>query len=120
MRCRSGRRTTLVNMGSGRSPEPAGELEFSDAPNYEMPLDADGDNVYEVTVQATDTSDDTGTLDVAVTVTDAEDDGMVGKYDMDWDKLIDKDEAADSVADYFSELITKEEVLEVVNQYIAG
>ena len=98
----------------------AGELEFRDAPDYETPLDADEDNVYELTIQATDSSDNTGRLDVAVTVTDAEDDGMVGKYDMDGDKLIDKDEAVAAVADYFSDLITKEEVLEVVNQYFTG
>ena len=45
---------------------------------------------------------------------------MVGKYDMNGDKLIDKDEAVAAVSDYFSGLITKEEVLEVVNQYFAG
>ena len=98
----------------------AGVLAFSESPDYEAPLDADEDNVYAVTIQATDASDITGTLDVAITVTDAEADGMVGKYDMNGDKLIDKDEAIVAVSDYFSGLITKEEVLEVVNHYFAG
>ena len=98
----------------------AGELAFSDAPDFEAPLDTDEDNVYSVTIQATDASDIMGTMDVAITVTDAEADGMVGKYDMNGDKLIDKDEAIVAVSDYFSGLITKEEVLEVVNQYFAG
>ena len=98
----------------------AGELAFSDAPDFEAPLDTDEDNVYSVTIQATDASDIMGTMDVAITVTDADGDGMVGKYDINGDKLIDKDEAIVAVSDYFSGLITKEEVLEVVNHYFAG
>ena len=98
----------------------AGVLAFSDPPDYEAPLNADEDYVYAVTLQATDASDITGTLDVTITVTDTDDDGMVGKYDMDGDKLIDKDEAIVAVSDHFSDVITKEEVLEVVNNYFAG
>ena len=51
----------------------AGDLRFGAAPDYEMPADADGDNVYEVTVTAT-SGFGTRTSDVAqsllVTVTD--------------------------------------------------
>ena len=47
----------------------AGELAFATPPDYENPADADADNVYRVTVEATDGAQ-TGTLDVAVTVTD--------------------------------------------------
>ena len=44
-----------------------GVLSFTVVPDFEFPSDADGDNVYEVTVEASDGST-TGTLDVEVTV----------------------------------------------------
>ena len=47
----------------------AGELAFTAAPDYEAPADADTDNVYQVTVEATDGTNN-ATLDVTVTVTD--------------------------------------------------
>ena len=48
-----------------------GDLEFLSAPDFEAPTDADPDNVYELTVEASDGSADnaTGTLEVTVTVT---------------------------------------------------
>ncbi len=46
-----------------------GVLSFATAPDYESPGDADSDNVYEVTVEASDGSI-AGTLNVEVTVTD--------------------------------------------------
>ena len=54
----------------------AGALSFSSQPNYELPADADTDNVYEVTLQAT-VGDITDTYDVVVTVTNAEEAGTV-------------------------------------------
>ena len=42
------------------------------APDYEKPGDANEDNVYEVTVEATDAVGYTGTKDVKVTVTNVE------------------------------------------------
>jgi Ca2+-binding RTX toxin-like protein len=48
----------------------AGELTFAAAPNFEAPGDAGADNVYNVTVVATDAAGLTDTHDVAVTVTD--------------------------------------------------
>ena len=54
-----------------------GELKFKAKPNYEMPGDADKDNVYEVTITATDTTDNIGTRDVKVTVTNGEEGGTV-------------------------------------------
>ena len=47
----------------------SGALTFSSAPDYESPSDADKDNVYEVTVNASEGAN-TATLDVTVTVTD--------------------------------------------------
>ena len=46
-----------------------GALAFAGPPDYESPTDDDGDNVYDITVQARDDALNTGTLDVAVTVT---------------------------------------------------
>ena len=47
-----------------------GALAFAGPPDYESPTDSGSDNVYEVTVQARDDALNTGTLEVAVTVTD--------------------------------------------------
>ena len=47
----------------------SGVLSFSAAPDYENAADADTDNVYEVTVNASDGTN-SGSLDVTVTVTD--------------------------------------------------
>ena len=47
------------------------------APDYEKPGDANKDNVYEVTVEATDAVGNTGTKDVKVTVTNADEPGTV-------------------------------------------
>ena len=48
-----------------------GEFSFDEnnAPDFELPGDAGGDNVYNVTVQATDDDANTANLDVTVTVT---------------------------------------------------
>ena len=62
----------------GRCPEPTGatftitetgQLQFANTPNYERPADSGGNNVYNVTVRASDGSL-TGTKDVTATVTD--------------------------------------------------
>ena len=53
-----------------------GELKFKAKPDYEMPTDADKDNVYEVTVQASD-GKLTGMQKVMVSVTNAEEEGVV-------------------------------------------
>ena len=47
-----------------------GVLSFAQRPNFEMPADDDGDNVYNVTVRARDTASNTRELEVIVTVTD--------------------------------------------------
>ena len=46
-----------------------GELTFRSSPDYESAADSDGDNAYEVTVNASDGTN-TATLDVTITVTD--------------------------------------------------
>ena len=55
----------------------AGALTFKKQPDYEKPGDADGDNVYEITVRATDGDSRTGTRDVTVEVTNFDEEGTV-------------------------------------------
>ena len=64
--------------------ESDGALVFKDAPNYEMPADAGGNNVYNVIVVATDDGVDadgenemTAMREVVITVTNVEEDGTV-------------------------------------------
>jgi Ca2+-binding RTX toxin-like protein len=45
-----------------------GALSFVTAPNFELPTDADGNKVYDVTVQVSDGNGDTDTQAIAVTV----------------------------------------------------
>ena len=45
-----------------------GELSFASAPDYDTPLDAGSDNIYEVTLQATDGAGNVGSLAVSVKV----------------------------------------------------
>ena len=45
------------------------ELSFSSSPNHEQPADSDSDNVYEITVVASDGSNE-GVLDVTATITE--------------------------------------------------
>ena len=56
-----------------------GALTFAASPNFEAPGSADGDNVYEVTVKASDTSTPpkSTSVDVTVEVTNVEEAGMV-------------------------------------------
>ena len=46
----------------------AGVLVFNNPPDYEQPSDSDGNNVYEVTVEAADVEANTASLEVTVTV----------------------------------------------------
>ena len=45
-----------------------GVLTFRNVPNYEVPEDLDGDNVYEVTVEVTDETNNVAQLEVTVAV----------------------------------------------------
>ncbi len=58
--------------------ETTGQLSFkSPSPNFESPGDADEDNVYEVTVVASDPAGNSDKLDVLVTVTNAAETGNI-------------------------------------------
>ena len=52
-------------------------LAFEKSPNFEKPIDANKDNVYMVTVVATDKKKLTATRDVVITVTNADDTGVI-------------------------------------------
>ena len=54
-----------------------GLLAFKAAPDYEMPGDANSDNVYEIMVVATDNEGETGMMSVTVKVTNINEDGNV-------------------------------------------
>ena len=56
--------------GSAFTMDARGALAFANAPDFDAPRDADGDNVYQVTVQARDAALNPASLDVTVTVTD--------------------------------------------------
>ena len=57
----------------------SGALTFkeSESPDFESPTDSGGNNVYNVTVTVADNDDQTDSRDVAVTVTNVEEDGTV-------------------------------------------
>ena len=59
------------------SDDTRGALTFKASPNYEMPADADGDNVYEVTVSATDADSNRGEESVEVKVANVDEAGTV-------------------------------------------
>ena len=53
------------------------ELAFKAVPDFEMPADAGGNNVYNITVTATDSDGQTDRKNVTVTVTNVGEEGMV-------------------------------------------
>ena len=67
---------TLEGADAGDFTIPGGMLRFMSSPNYEMPMDADTNNVYMVTVKASD-STNMDTKAVTVTVTNEEEAGTV-------------------------------------------
>ena len=100
-----------------------GMLRFRSSPDYEVPADADSDNVYMVTVRASEGTD-MDTLEVTVTVTE-EDDAVVvldllDRYDNDDSGHIDLGEAVQAVRDYQSGDITLAEAVQVIRLYQAG
>lgn len=56
--------SATVNLNSS-----TGNLAFKTAPNFEVPTDANTDNVYQITVRATDTAGNYAELAISITVT---------------------------------------------------
>ena len=102
----------------------AGVLTFNESPDYEMSADADTDNTYMVTVEASDGTN-MASHEVTVTVTDvsemAPEMSLLEMYDENDNNRIDKNEVLAGVEDYiFRQTITREQVLELVELYIFG
>ena len=57
-------------LGSGNSVNESVSLQFDQTPDYENPDDADEDNVYNVTIEVTNTDQILGSLYIPVTVDD--------------------------------------------------
>ena len=102
----------------------AGELTFVSAPNFETPESADGDNVYELTVEADDGTYE-ASRDVRITVTDVDetsaDDALVGRYDANNDGEIEKSEVITAINDYLdggANAPTKPDVIRLINLYL--
>ena len=112
-----------------------GELTFMSSPDWESPADADTDNVYMVTVAATDGTT-TGTVSVTVTVTnmDEETTNGNGNGNGEFDPLsydgadkggnengvIDRPEVITAIRDYFDDQITQDDVTAVIRAYFAS
>ena len=103
-----------------------GVLRFASPPDYDMAGDANGDNRYQVTVEASDGTT-TSTKNVVVTVTnDPSDDTTPGQfdpwsYDTNRNQMIEKSEMITAVNDYlFNNRITKAQMIQVINLYLFG
>lgn len=71
---------SLCNDETAACPDPADatvQLRFKEAPNFESPADSGANNVYNVTVVATDSKDMQTSREVTVEVTDVHEDGIV-------------------------------------------
>ena len=62
-------------------------LVFRNQPDYENPTDADGDNVYKVTVVTFDGHDGSGEFDVCIAVTNIDESGKITLRDEDGNEL---------------------------------
>ena len=106
-------------------------LSFRAAPDYENPTDANGDNIYEVTVRASD-----GTMSaermVKVTIVNANEalmmitseagEGMslLDRYDSNNDGGIDLDEINDAIDDFFADRLTPDEMNELIDLFFGS
>ena len=98
----------------------SGELTFNTSPDYEEPADADTNNVYMVTVVATnDVNNVAAELGVTITVTDVQDErpAVVQTYDIDKDGEISPVELFAAVDAYFGGVISVSELFVVIDAY---
>ena len=102
-----------------------GMLTFVNSPDHENPADADPDNVYEVTVKASDGTNEE-TLDVTITVTDVDEDvtpadPLVDRYDADDNGEIERAEVFAAIDDYLDEgadAPTRADVFKLIDLYL--
>ena len=99
-----------------------GVLSFSSPPDFEAPTDADADNVYMVTVTAMAEGADDGSLEVAVTVSDMDEEAPFDplSYDADDSGAIERPEVIKAIRDYFAEMITRDDVIAVIRSYFGS
>ena len=113
-----------------------GVLEFTSPPDFEAQTDANTDNVYMVTVVAMAEGAEDGSLEVAVTVTnDPSDDETMPptngngngngafdplSYDANENGVIDRPEVITAIRHYFDDVITRDDVLEVIKAYFGN
>ena len=97
-----------------------GVLTFRSSPDYEMPADADTDNIYMVTVNASDGTH-MASHEVTVTVTNVDDtiveQTLLERYDADGDDDIDLTEVSTAIDDFFSGGLTLAEVSAVIDLF---
>ena len=101
-----------------------GVLTFKISPDYEMPADADTDNIYMVTVEASDGTNMATTLAVTITVTDVEEMApemsLLDRYDADGNDQIDVDELREAITHYILGDLDVDDVREIIRLYILG
>ena len=104
-----------------------GVLTFRTSPDFDNPADANGDNVYMVTVKARDSEENMAERRVTVTVTGMDDttptpgDSLMDRYDTDNSGRIDKDELSNAIFDYnINETISKSELADLIFNYEIG
>ena len=101
-----------------------GVLTFNESPDYEMSADADADNTYMVTVEASDGTNMATTLAVTITVTDEEDtvveQTLLDRYDANDNDQIDVDELREAITHYLHGDIDVDDVREIIRLYVIG
>ena len=123
----SGRWTTLGGADAGDFRiSSGGVLTFVRAPDFETPADEGMDNVYMVTLNATDSEGNTDTHNVVVRVTDVDDtvseDTLLGTYDTSGNDEIEPDEMRVAVGHFFAvpPQLTPDEMRELVGIYFSS
>ena len=98
-----------------------GVLSFRTAPDFENPADANRDNVYNVTVVASNGGGTSASLAVTVTVTDVPDDAFDPlTYDADSSGAIERSEVIQAIRDYFADTISQADVRAVIRSYFSS
>ena len=116
---------SLSGVDAGDFSISGGTLSFRSAPDYEAPADANGDNVYMVTVMASG-GGNMAELDVTVTVTNDTSDDQTGggfdplSYDRDGSGEIERPEVIMAIRDYFDDGISQADVRAVIAAYFAA
>ena len=106
-----------------------GVLTFASSPDFDNPADANGDNVYMVTVKARDSENNMAERQVTVTVTGMDDttptpgDSLMDDYDADDSGSIERPEVIRAIQDYFQQpvgtVLDRPSVIKVIQRYFA-